>query len=511
MTLPMQFGVQMIFQSFGYPDTVTDGQVIAEEIQLGVLADELGFDALWPVEHHFEDYAFCPDNIEFLAYMAARTERIGLATGAVIMPWHEPVRVAERIALLDHLSGGRTLFGMGRGLARREYAGLGISMDESRDRFDESARMVLDALESGHIEGDGPHYPQARTPIRPRPERSFRDRTYAVAMSPDSVEAAADLGVRMVVFSQKPWAEQGQIYGEYAARFAKAHGRDPGRLTVCDFMYVDHDRHRAEDVAQQHIAGYLTAVLQHYELMSDHFKEAKGYEAYGSAVDLLNAIGLDAMCEVYLGVQAWGTPDDVVDKLRDRRQHLGDYDFNCAFRYAGLPFDDAVRSMRTFAETVIPAMRGDGTRPAVAAAGAAEYEPSPWDFVAEQVEQYESSGGRVGGELEGVPVVILTTVGRRSGKARKSPLMRVTDGERYAVIASKGGAPDHPLWYLNLLAEPEVTLQDGDAVRRYRSRVAEGDERSEWWGKAVDVWPDYAEYPKRTDRKIPLVVLDPVD
>ena len=145
----MRFGVQQVFQSYGYPETVTDGQVVAEEARLAGLAEGLGFDAVWPVEHHFDDYAFCPDNVVFLAHVAARTSRIGLGTGAVILPWNEPVRVAERISLLDHLSGGRVLFGIGRGLARREYTGFGIDMDESWARFDESARMVLDALETG--------------------------------------------------------------------------------------------------------------------------------------------------------------------------------------------------------------------------------------------------------------------------------------------------------------------------------------------------------------------------
>ena len=135
----MRVGVQMIFQSWGYDDGVTDAEVVADEVRLGVLADELGFDALWPVEHHFDDYSFCPDNTVFLAHMAARTQRILLGTGAVILPWNDPLRVAEKIALLDHLADGRVLFGMGRGLARVEYAGFGISMDESRDRFDESA------------------------------------------------------------------------------------------------------------------------------------------------------------------------------------------------------------------------------------------------------------------------------------------------------------------------------------------------------------------------------------
>lgn len=353
----MQFGVQMVFQSHGYPPGTDDGQVVAEEIRLAELADELGFDAIWPVEHHFTDYAFCPDNVMFLAHMAARTSRVRLGTGAVILPWNDPLRVAERISFLDHLAAGRVLFGMGRGLARREYEGFGIPMDESRDRFDEAARMVLDALETGFIEGDGPYYPQTRTEIRPRPRASFRGRTYAVGMSPDSVLSAADLGARLVVFSQKPWEEQVEVYATYAERYREVHGAEPAPMITCDFLYVDPDAKRAEAMAHEHIAGYLTSVMQHYELASEHFKDAKGYESYGNAVDLLQAIGLEKLCEMYLRVQAWGTPDDVVDQLRERQQLLGDLDLTCCFRYSGMPLADAERSMRSFAEQVMPALR----------------------------------------------------------------------------------------------------------------------------------------------------------
>src|SRR3954453_8046192 len=174
----MKVGALMVFQSWGYDDSVTDGDVVEDEIRLGVLADELGFHALWPVEHHFNDYSFCPDNTVFLANMAARTKHILLGTGAVILPWNEPLRVAEKIALLDHLSDGRVLFGMGRGLSRFEYEGFGVSMGEIRGRFHESARMILSAPETGTIEGAGPFFPQPRTAIRPAPSRSFRDRTY---------------------------------------------------------------------------------------------------------------------------------------------------------------------------------------------------------------------------------------------------------------------------------------------------------------------------------------------
>ncbi|MDP1806597.1 MAG: LLM class flavin-dependent oxidoreductase [Acidimicrobiales bacterium] len=355
----MKVGVQMVFQAHGYGPEVTDRQVVQEEVHLGVLADELGFDALWPVEHHFADYAFCPDNTLFLSHMAARTQRISLGTGAVILPWNDPLRVAERISLLDHLADGRVLFGVGRGLARKEYEGFGIPMDESRERFDEAARMVIDALETGWIEGAGPFYPQPRTPIRPAPDRGFRDRFFCVAMSPDSVLAAADLGARMVVFSQRPWDDQAVAMATYRERFVAAHGREPGPPITCDFVYCDNDADRAEEMARLHIAGYLTSVMEHYELASDHFKEAKGYEAYGSAVDLLKAIGLEKMCDMYLGVNAWGTPEQILEQLRRRREIIGPFDLTACFRYSGLPLKDAERSMRTFAAEVLPALHAD--------------------------------------------------------------------------------------------------------------------------------------------------------
>jgi F420H(2)-dependent quinone reductase len=138
-----------------------------------------------------------------------------------------------------------------------------------------------------------------------------------------------------------------------------------------------------------------------------------------------------------------------------------------------------------------------------------DYEPSPWDAVAEQVQQYEATGGREGGTMMDKPVVILTTTGRRSGKLRKAPLMRVEHDGTYAVVASMGGAPKHPVWYLNLVQTPEVTLQDGAEVMELRARVVDGDEKQEWWARASEKWPDYDKYQESTDREIPVVVLEP--
>jgi alkanesulfonate monooxygenase SsuD/methylene tetrahydromethanopterin reductase-like flavin-dependent oxidoreductase (luciferase family) len=235
-------------------------------------------------------------------------------------------------------------------------------MGESRERFDESSRMILDALESGFIEGDGPYFPQPRTSIRPAPARSFVGRTYCVAMSPDSVLAAADLGARMVTFSQRPWDDQAVAINTYSERFIANHGREPDAPVICDFVYCDRDAGRAEAMAQKYVAGYLASVMEHYELESDHFKEAKGYESYGSGVDLMKAIGLEKLCAMYLDVNVWGTPDQIVERLRARREVVGDHDLTCCFRYAGLPYAEAEASMRLFAAEVLPVVQREMAR-----------------------------------------------------------------------------------------------------------------------------------------------------
>jgi deazaflavin-dependent oxidoreductase (nitroreductase family) len=139
-----------------------------------------------------------------------------------------------------------------------------------------------------------------------------------------------------------------------------------------------------------------------------------------------------------------------------------------------------------------------------------EYEPSPWEPIAEQVEQYERTDGVEGAEFMGGPCIILTTKGARSGKLRKTPLIQVTDGTSYVVIGSMGGAPDHPQWVHNLRANPLVELQDGAVRRDYTAREVTDDEKSTWWTLATGVWPDYDAYQSSTDRVIPLFVLDPV-
>jgi deazaflavin-dependent oxidoreductase (nitroreductase family) len=142
-----------------------------------------------------------------------------------------------------------------------------------------------------------------------------------------------------------------------------------------------------------------------------------------------------------------------------------------------------------------------------------EYVPSKADWVREQVERFEASGGTEATVLErtGDPIVVITSVGAKSGKLRKNPVMQVERDGKYVAVASYGGGPKHPVWYYNFLAHPEVDLQDGPTTKTYRARLLDGEERAEWWQHAVDTWPTYASYQERTDREIPVFLLEPIE
>lgn len=137
------------------------------------------------------------------------------------------------------------------------------------------------------------------------------------------------------------------------------------------------------------------------------------------------------------------------------------------------------------------------------------YLPSTSDWARKQAEAFEASDGAKANTLRGVPIIVLTTVGAKTGALRKTALMRVEHEGRYAVVASRGGAPEAPQWYWNLRKKSHVELQDGAVTRDYEARELEGDERAEWWARALEVWPDYASYQKKTDRLIAVFVLEP--
>jgi alkanesulfonate monooxygenase SsuD/methylene tetrahydromethanopterin reductase-like flavin-dependent oxidoreductase (luciferase family) len=352
----MDVGVQMVFASYGWTD-LTDDQVWDEEIRLCRVADELGFSALWAVEHHFNDYSFCPDNLQLMAYLAAICPNIDLGTAAVILPWNNPLRVAEKAIVLDMLSQGRLRFGVGRGLARREFAAFNQTMDESRERFDEASAMILKALRTGWIEGDGKYYKQQRVELRPRPKYSFDGRIYAVASSDDSLEAAARIGARMVMFADRPWPLRMPAIQRYRDLFQQFNGAAALPMLIADFCLCAPESPGLEETARKHMTSFVQSNIEHYELMSDHFSTTKGYNAYAQKSEIARKTGLTGMVDGFMKAAVWGSPDRILRQLQERRETIGDFELATSFRFGGIPIETAEASMRLFGKEVLPVLK----------------------------------------------------------------------------------------------------------------------------------------------------------
>lgn len=342
----------------------SDFEVYTRELRLAELAEPLGFDSVWSVEHHFTDYTMCPDVTQFLAYMAGKTTTVKLGSMVIVLPWHDPVRVAEEIAMLDNLSGGRMILGIGRGLGRVEYDGFRADMNESRERFIEYADMILTGLERGYVEYEGKFLTQPRRDIRPAPFRSFRGRTYAAAVSPDSMPVMARLGVGLLVIPQKPWEDVAKDFEVYHRVWAEENGSTPPpKPLMGGFFFVDSDAARAQELAMRYIGAYYGTVIKHYEMTAGHFAAIKGYEFYNNATKFINRHGNAGAAESFANLMPWGTPDQVLRKLERIRSVIDMNGIMCHFSFAGMPWDEAERNMRLFAAEVLPELKRWQTAP----------------------------------------------------------------------------------------------------------------------------------------------------
>ncbi len=247
-------------------DQLTDEQMYHGELDLAVLADRLGYDTVWIVEHHFSDYSLCPDNLLMLSHLAGRTSRIKLGTAAVIVPWNDPLRVAEKALMVDNISGGRLLLGLGRGLSRTEYEPFRVTLDETRDRFDEAAPMIFEAVETGVIEGAGPLYPQPRAELRPRPRESFIGRRFCVAGSPESVVMAAKLRAALMSFIVRPVPDLMPTFTKYRELYEAEWGETAPPISLAVNMYCHEDVEVARERQFEYVNRFFMSNIEHYEM-----------------------------------------------------------------------------------------------------------------------------------------------------------------------------------------------------------------------------------------------------
>ena len=351
----MHVGMAAVFQNPG--QARSDRDVYVNELRLADLAEPLGFQSIWGVEHHFTDYTMCPDVLQFLTYMAGRTQHTQLGSMVVVLPWHDPMRVAEEVSMLDNISGGRLILGMGRGAGKVEFDGFRLPMDESRARFVEAAEMLLRGLESGYCEYDGTYIKQPRAAIRPAPFKSFRGRTYAAAVSPESVPIMAKLGIGMLVIPQKPWKEVAKELDEYRRVYREINAAEAPAPVCAGWTFCDPSAERARHMARRYIGGYFQSVLDHYNFGSDHLAKTKGYEYYGKMADKIQTYGADAVTEFFVDLQISGTPEQCYEQILDVRRRVGNEHFVGVFSYAGMPYDEAERNMRLFAKEVMPQLQ----------------------------------------------------------------------------------------------------------------------------------------------------------
>lgn len=341
------------------PD-ISDTQMYLEELDLAVRAEALGYDTVWVVEHHFEDYSLCPDNLLVLAHLAGRTSTIKLGTAAVIVPWNDPLRVAEKALMVDAISGGRLLLGLGRGLSRKEYVPFRITLDQTRDRFDEAAPMIFEAVETGVIEGGGPYYPQPRAELRPRPAGSFRDRRYMVAGSPDSIVMAAKLRAAMMSFIVRPVPDLMPGFTRYRELYEAEHGETAPPISLAVNMYCHEDIEVARERHWRYVNRFFLSNVEHYEMAGEHFAGLKGHERYAANAAHFREIGLEKAADDYAATALWGDPERILGQIEEIRDVLGDFELSLSVSFGGMPYDQVRDSLELFAREVLPKARSLG-------------------------------------------------------------------------------------------------------------------------------------------------------
>jgi alkanesulfonate monooxygenase SsuD/methylene tetrahydromethanopterin reductase-like flavin-dependent oxidoreductase (luciferase family) len=334
-------------------------QFVKDEMDLLLQTEELGFDIILCPEHHFDqDYSACPDNFICLTYVAARTERIQLGLGAVIVPWNDPLRVCEKFSMLDHLSDGRCQIGFGRGLAKLEYDRFGLDMDESRERFEEGYEMIMRGLRTGIVEGDGKHFKQPRAEIVPVPRASLADNVINVGMSPPSAVNAGQYGGELLMFMTGDIEGTMPLIEGYYDAYRDATGNTPPAPTTTDFVFCHEDPEEARKGGALYAGRYFESVVRHYSFDGTHFAETKDYATYAAGAQAIRDAGMEVATQAYIDAQAGiGTPEQIIAKYRHRMEVMGPCHAAGAFHYAGMSRETADRSTRLFASEVMPEIR----------------------------------------------------------------------------------------------------------------------------------------------------------
>jgi alkanesulfonate monooxygenase SsuD/methylene tetrahydromethanopterin reductase-like flavin-dependent oxidoreductase (luciferase family) len=341
--------------NFGPGPEIPDHVKLMEGVSVGLLADDLGFDRIWSIEHHFTPYIMVPSATVFLSYFVGKAKNAGIGTMVIVLPWHEPLRVAEQIAMLDILLEGRSFaIGFGRGAGRREFDGLRIPMGESRARFIEAAKIVKMALTQERFSYDGEFYKIPEISIRPQPvSKDLTDHMYCAAQSRQSVQMAADADLSLIVVPQKAWDHYAEDIRVYNSLRREA-GKESRRPIVGCSVYCTNDLEDAEQVfwpalRQQSISG-----IHHYELDEpEHFEAVGGYDHYAEAAYRIREGG-DSSRHATTHTQIWGTPKMCLEAIQEIIDQTHPEEMYGVFKIGDMSLEKSKASMELFAKEVLP-------------------------------------------------------------------------------------------------------------------------------------------------------------
>jgi alkanesulfonate monooxygenase SsuD/methylene tetrahydromethanopterin reductase-like flavin-dependent oxidoreductase (luciferase family) len=352
---PMHVGLGLTFQNLN--GRVTDAAVFHHELDLATRAEDMGFDSVWTPEHHFTGYMMTPNVPQFLSWVAGRTRRVQLGTTVTVLPWWDPVRVAESFILLDHLSEGRAILGIGRGLGKGEFDGFRQPMGESRGRFRDYAEALLTALETGVMEYDGQYLKQPRVELRPRPYGSYNGRVFASAVSPESVKLMADLNVGLMIIAQKPWDRVQEDLDSYRQAFTAVSGRQAPKPVVVAFVAVDEDAAKAKEMHDKYLVEYARSTSAFYQFDNKEFAKIEGYEYYGAMARNIEKNGIEKFNNFLADLQIWGRPAEVEEKLRSMIDRFDIGSLIIYTQFGDMPFEVGRANYELFARKVLPNLK----------------------------------------------------------------------------------------------------------------------------------------------------------
>ena len=341
----------------------SDREIFNEELNIARIADRTGFDSVWTIEHHFTPYTMVTNPLQYLTYIAGITERVDLGTMVTVLPWHNPVRVAEDVNMLDTVLGPNReiICGVGRGLGRREYQGLSIDQAEARDRFDESLQVLRQLLSTGKCDFEGEHYKIRGLRLRPQPDRDLSANLWCAGGTEETVQIIAKHDVRPLVIPTTSLDAALQTARKYAD-LHQAAGYAPSPTKLALWTYVAETEEAARAGANKYMVEYAETALRHYELLGDHLGGIKGYEAYGQVQQAMRSDATPFL-NGFFKSHPWGTPEQVIERATSLAETFGTDEIMFVFKYGSMPIEAAEKSMLLFAEEVMPALQKLSPRP----------------------------------------------------------------------------------------------------------------------------------------------------